>query len=286
MSTFLPVMKVQLGRFPDHNHRILPGRRRPGGAGTVPAPRTFLPAPPPGPAKEQMTLCDTIPVGMIKAITLIKRNAELTVEEFQDYWLHRHVNVIGRLPGVRRYVQNHPLPENYAHTTPLYDGIAELWADNTDAFRNMAADTAYANVITDEAVFLDRNNLELILTSEHVVTDGPAPADGIKLIEFFRRSQDTAAGDFQHYWLEIVGPSMNERARPRRFVQSPVRPGGYADGRSPVFDGMSSMWFDSPDDLIYVKKPGQPTGTIEGWKNFIAARFSLVCREYVLITGE
>ena len=71
---------------------------------------------------------------MIKATTLIRRKGGLTVREFQEYWRHDHIKVIERLPGIRRYVQNHSLPDNYAQGTPVYDGVAELWADDTRAF--------------------------------------------------------------------------------------------------------------------------------------------------------
>ena len=72
---------------------------------------------------------------MVKVITFIKRKPGMPVEEFQAYWRSRHPEVVTRLPGVRRYVQSHTLLSAYENGTPTYDGIAEVWADDTAALR-------------------------------------------------------------------------------------------------------------------------------------------------------
>ena len=222
---------------------------------------------------------------MIKAITLFKRKYPLTVREFQDYWLHKHVNVISRLPGIRRYVQNHPLPVNYAHGEPTYDGIAELWGDSTHSFRDMAADAAYANVLADESVFLDGQSKDLMMTSEGVINDGRGPAGGVKLIEFYRRRQDMTAADFQQYWQQHHGLLANGLVLVRRYVQSITRPGGYSNGRTPVYDAMSSMWFDSQNDLQQTMNCNLYADIMIDHTCFIdvRTRLSLICREHVLI---
>lgn len=207
----------------------------------------------------------------------------MTVQEFQDYWLHQHVDVIRRLPGIRRYVQNHLLPENYARGEPLHDGVAELWADDTNAFRNMAADPAYTDVLDDEDAFLDRKYLNLVMTSEHIVNDGKVPAVAIKLLEFYRRNPDITVEDFQHYWHDVHGPLVNRLTAPRRYVQSTARPGGYAGGRFPVYDALSSTWFDSTDDLDLVLNSDQYADIMKEWENFIDVKVSITCKEYVLI---
>ena len=35
----------------------------------------------------------------------------MTVEQFQTYWCGTHAPIAGAIPGVRRYVQCHVLPE-------------------------------------------------------------------------------------------------------------------------------------------------------------------------------
>ena len=220
---------------------------------------------------------------MLKAITLIKRNASLTVEEFQDYWLQRHVAVIRRLPGIRRYVQNHPLPENYRQGEPPYDGIAELWGDTSRTFRELAADSAYAAVLADEAVFIDRNALGLLLTSETTLRSGPIPAAGVKLIELFRRRSGTTVSEFQRVWGEIHAGLVTRLPGVCCYIQSLPRPGGYASARPPAYDGQASLWFASRDDLRQAMNSGVYTDIMKDWRNWIETRISLVCREHVLI---
>ena len=70
----------------------------------------------------------------IKAVFLLKRRPDLSVGQFQDYWLHGHAPQIPLDMGVLRYVQSHVLPETYAHGAPVFDGMAALWFENMEAF--------------------------------------------------------------------------------------------------------------------------------------------------------
>ena len=74
---------------------------------------------------------------MVKVLTSIRRKPGMAVEEFQRYWRERHPAVVTALPGIRRYVQSHVLPTGYRKGDPPWDGIAEVWADDTDALRAM-----------------------------------------------------------------------------------------------------------------------------------------------------
>lgn len=230
--------------------------------------------------------CSAILASMIKAITLIKRKTTLTVEEFQHYWLQQHVAVIRQLPGIRRYVQNHPLPENYRQGELPYDGVAELWGDSSHTFRALAADPAYTAVQADEAVFIDRNNLDLILTSETTPCPGSIPAAGVKLIELFRRRPGTTVTEFQRYWREVHTGLIARLPRVCCYTQSLPRPGGYASGHPPTYDGQGSLWFASPEDLRQVMNSGIYTDIIRDQENFIDTRskLSMAVREHIIIS--
>jgi uncharacterized protein (TIGR02118 family) len=184
---------------------------------------------------------------MVKVLTFINRKAGMPVDEFQEYWRTRHPLVVTRLPGIRRYVQSHVLPETYARREPVYDGIAEVWADDTDSLRAMTKSAAHPDLIADEARFIDRARMGIIVTDEHVAKDGPT--EGVKAIEFFTRKPDLAVDGFQQHWR---GPHAALAARipgVRRYVASATRPSAYAAGRTPAYDGAALMWFDSPEAL-------------------------------------
>ena len=48
---------------------------------------------------------------MLKAVSFFKRKAGMPVEEFQAYWRGSHPAAVVRLPGLRRYVQFTPSPD-------------------------------------------------------------------------------------------------------------------------------------------------------------------------------
>ena len=79
---------------------------------------------------------------MVKALSYFRRRPELTVEAFQDYWRSKHPEVVTGLPGIRGYVQSHTLIEGYRKARPLYDGIAEVWFEDTAAMRALAGTPA------------------------------------------------------------------------------------------------------------------------------------------------
>ena len=177
-------------------------------------------------------------------MSFFKRRAGMSVEDFQAYWRSKHPAVVTRLPGVRRYVQSHTRPAGYAKGEPVYDGIAELWFEDTKAMHALRGTPEIAAVEADEALFIDRSTMRLLLTEEHVIKDGPAPAGGVKNVEFIHRKPGMAVHDFQRYWKEIHGPIAARIPVIRRYVQSHVRASAYERGRTPPYDGLAITWFD------------------------------------------
>lgn len=104
---------------------------------------------------------------LVKAIFLLKRRPDMTVTEFQEYWLKAHAPQIPRDTGVLRYVQCHQVPESYADATPPYDGIAELSFADHDAFRAYwNSERIQAIFAADAPRFLDGANCTAFLVEE------------------------------------------------------------------------------------------------------------------------
>ena len=223
---------------------------------------------------------------MINAITLLKRRRDLSVDEFQNYWRHQHADVIAKLPGIQRYVQSHPLHETYQEDGPVYDGVAELLANDSQAFRNIGTSEAYVAVQADEENFLDRSANALVLTDEYVIKDGPVVDDSIKCIRLFNRNPDMPVDDFQSYWRDEYGPLIAALPALDRYVQYPARVGGYAKGGQPACDGFDITWFGSVNAL---RNAMNSTDYERGRSNhgyFLAASDcpQIIAREHV-ITG-
>src|SRR5581483_2905609 len=183
---------------------------------------------------------------MVKVLTFITRRAGMPVDEFQTYWRERHPDAVTKLPGIRRYVQSHVLPSVYAKGEPPHDGIAEVWADDTDAFRAMTKSPAHAALIADEAKFIDRAKMGIIVTEDTVVKNG---AGSLKAIELFTRRPDLGVEDFQRHWRGAHAALAVKVPGVERYVVSATRASAYASGRTPAYDGAALMWFASGDAL-------------------------------------
>ena len=221
----------------------------------------------------------------VKALSFFKRRAGMSVEAFQDYWRTRHPAAVTRLPGVRRYVQSHTLPGGYRKGEPVYDGIAEVWFDDTQAMRALAGTPAYAAVQADEAAFIERATMGLIVTEDHVVTDGPAPAGGVKNVEFLTRRPDLDVEAFQTYWREAHGPLAARIPVLRRYVQSHTRRAAYEGGRTPRWDGVALTCFDDTQAMRVSATTAEYAGVRADEPNFLASDPPFIITREHLIVG-
>ena len=222
---------------------------------------------------------------MVKMVIFFKRKPGMSVEAFQKHWRTTHAAIIVRLPGIRRYVQSHTLASAYRKGEPVYDGVAESYFDDTQAMKALAKTPEYAEVLADEPNFIDRSTMNSIITDEYIVKDAPAPANGIKSIDFVNRKAGMSVEDFQKYWREVHGPLCNAAQAMRRYVQNHTRLSIYASGRTPAYDGVAMAWFDSMDAL----RAAAPTPEFERLRadveNFIARDKSpfVLTQEHVIL---
>src|SRR5690606_35309855 len=150
-------------------------------------------------------------------------------------------------PGLRRYVQSHALLSGYRKGELLWDGIAEVWMDDVERFRRLPGTKEYDAVQADEKAFIGKS--ATLLVDDVVIKDGPAPADGVKNIEFVSRPKGVDPAKFHAYWRDVHGPIAAKIPVLRRYVQSHARMGAYRDGREPIYDGCAITWFDSTADM-------------------------------------
>jgi uncharacterized protein (TIGR02118 family) len=181
---------------------------------------------------------------VVKALSFFKRRTGMPVDEFQAYWRSRHPDVVTKLPGVRRYVQSHTDPAAYRSGEPVYDGIAEVWFEDTAAMHALRGTPEVAAVQADEARFIDRSTMGLIITDDHVIKDGPTPPGAAKGVGFGRRKAGMTVEAFQRHWRDVHGPLGAALPALRRYVQSHPRLSAYGRGRDPAWDGIAIIWFD------------------------------------------
>lgn len=104
---------------------------------------------------------------MIKVVILDQKRAELSHEEFRTYWLEEHAPLARELPGLRKYTVS--LPASPADHP--YQGIAELWFDDTEA-ATQAFDTDIGQEVqADAEMFVDPETKVIMHTEEHTIVD-------------------------------------------------------------------------------------------------------------------
>jgi uncharacterized protein (TIGR02118 family) len=221
---------------------------------------------------------------MVKVVVFLKRRPGMSVEEFQAYWRTTHADIVVKLPGLRKYVQSHTLRSGYRKGEPVYDGIAELWVDDTGVLKALNGTAAYAAVQADEAKFLDRAAMGLIVTEEHVIKDGPIPAGGVKNVEFLRRKLGIPVDEFQRYWRQVHGPIAARIPMIRRYVQSHTRRAVYEAGRTPAWDGVAIAWFDDTQAMRAAATTPEYARTRADEANFLVDGLPfIITREIVVV---
>jgi uncharacterized protein (TIGR02118 family) len=187
---------------------------------------------------------------MVKAIYFINRKPGMELEAFRHYWINDHARIVREVPELRRYVQSHTIDQFYRGGEPPYDGIAELWYDDTAAMRRIADTSASRAAADDDAKFLDMSKFGFVLTEEHAIIDGVVTEAMLKLIAFLNRRPGMAVDEFQSYWREKHAPLAAKMPSQRSYVQNHVRRSAYEGGRTPRYDGVAEAWFDNLDWLM------------------------------------
>lgn len=222
---------------------------------------------------------------MVKAIYFIKRKPGMSLEAFRAYWLKEHAELVLKVPELCKYVQSHTLDSGYRRHEPIYDGIAELWYENTDVMRRIADTPESRAAGADDANFIDMSKFAFILTQERVQKENPLEPAMPKMISFIKRKPGMSVEEFQSYWRTHHGELARKLPGLRRYVQCHVRPSAYKSGRDPIYDGVAETWFESEDAM----RAGADTAAVRAVradeKNFLAETPPpfIIAKEYVIL---
>jgi uncharacterized protein (TIGR02118 family) len=90
---------------------------------------------------------------MVKVIYTAARMPGLSLEDCFNHWLEVHAPLGARVPGLRRYVQNHAIPEAYGVRGLTHDAFTELWFDDLAALRSAVASPEWQALRDDVGLF-------------------------------------------------------------------------------------------------------------------------------------
>lgn len=117
---------------------------------------------------------------MIKLIMCLRRNPNMTREEFQDYWQNSHgpffmenANIMGAKKYVQSQTLNSGMNQAFKDSRGMldeYDGVAEVWFESEEALMQamgtQEAQELSAALLKDEQNFMDHSQSSAFLVKE------------------------------------------------------------------------------------------------------------------------
>ena len=185
---------------------------------------------------------------MINAITIIKKKQGLTYEKFQNYWKNEHAEIVTRSPLVGTYVQSHPIYNDELTFEDTIDGIAEIWFEDTNAMRSLAATNQYKDIQDDEKVFIDGSAVRLIIAEDIITVEGDV--SDYKLIIFMNKSSNVELKDFRKELVDMA--SQYSKKNVNRMKVSLPKIAGYKGDKNPAWDAILTFWLDFKVDQQYI----------------------------------
>lgn len=178
---------------------------------------------------------------------LAPRRPGLTTAEFVELWAEHGARSrrAGR-PGRLSYVQNFPVLEAGRHLLPYpgFDVCAEATYESMRAVEAAFAPGAPVGLHADRYSLLDETAFNAVTARRHVVIDGTAAGDSVKLMTFYRSHPLHGPGPLSERL-------MGEHARIVAEI-SPMRHEVLlANSPEPrQCDAVEIIWFESPTDAL------------------------------------
>ncbi len=182
---------------------------------------------------------------MIKQVSFFKRRKDLSTEHFREHWRSKHADVVRRLNGLVRYVQNHALDPK-----SRFDGIAEVWFEDMESMRANVDTPELKAIRSDEENFIDSSSMGTILTNEYVIKETESVVADQKLMALVNRLEHNDATTFHSIYRDQLGPLVAAVPNINRYVQAHTRSGIYKTNRQPLYDAVASLWFTEIDVLV------------------------------------
>lgn len=101
---------------------------------------------------------------MTKAIFTLYRRADVSGDEFRDYWKNTHGPIAAKMPGLKKYVQNHALTTEEGE--PPIAGIAEVYFDSVEAMQDALASPEGKAALADLGNFTDADATVTVIVDE------------------------------------------------------------------------------------------------------------------------
>ncbi len=194
---------------------------------------------------------------MITRMGLLRKRDDLSAEAFRRHWREIHGPLAARLPGLRRYHQNHVVDREqrgigHARGSHDFDGISELWFDDLPSMSAAFAGDFVRRLGEDEAAFI--GGIHVITAIQHVVVPTPPGAPLLKRMSTLRRRPDVSAEDFRREWFDVHSFLVRRLPQVKGYTQNLIFDRSHGRGKPANYDelpidGIVELWFEDLDGL-------------------------------------
>ena len=194
---------------------------------------------------------------MIVRMGLLQKRADIDQQEFRTHWRTGHGALAAKLPGLRRYHQNHIVDRTqrgitYARDGLDFDGFSELWFDDVPAMQAAFASDEVKALAADEDRFI--SDLKLISAVQHVVIPTPTDVPLIKRMTTLKRRPDVSAEKFQEEWFDVHSVLVKRLPQVKGYTQNLIFDRSHGRGKPATYDelpidGIVELWFTDTDSL-------------------------------------
>jgi uncharacterized protein (TIGR02118 family) len=189
---------------------------------------------------------------------LLEKRPDIDTNEFRKRWREGHGPVAKKLPGLRRYHQNHVVDRaqrgiTYTRGGLDFDGFSELWFDDMPSMRAAFANEGQVKELgEDEARFI--GEMKLITAVQHVVIPKPAGVPLIKRMSTLKRRPDVSAEKFKEEWFDVHSVLVKRLPQVKGYTQNLIFDRSFGRSKSARYeelpiDGIVELWFTDVDSL-------------------------------------
>jgi uncharacterized protein (TIGR02118 family) len=187
---------------------------------------------------------------------ILRKKSELSSSDFRRYWREVHGPLAAKLPGLRRYHQNHVVDReqrgiDYPRGSYDCDGIAELWFDDVPSMNQAFSSKEGKQIVADEVNFI--GGIATIIGVQHIVIPEASNDRLIKRMSTLRRRSDLSSEIFKSEWFDVHSILVKRLPQVKGYTQNLVlgrtkdnEPASY-EGLS--IDGIVELWFDDVERL-------------------------------------
>jgi uncharacterized protein (TIGR02118 family) len=222
---------------------------------------------------------------------LIKKKPEWTGEDFRRYWRENHSELARKLPGLRRYQQNHVVDSvqrgiTYPRGSEQLDGISMLWFDSEQAMREAIAADAGRALIADENHFM--GDLRIVALDQVEVIPPATDRPLIKRMSLLKRLPDVSPERFKHEWrvehARLVKRVDGVRGYRQNLIVAREAPKGMRVGYDGLpIDGIVELWFDDAEKLNAAFASPQGITLMTHAREFIAEITTILVETHIVV---